>query len=201
MEKKTIILIGVGTAVLLAAGIYAATRKPVELVEPAADPNATPAPPSGGGSNESFPLKKGMRGDKTKALQQALRDKFGAVNVVPDGAFGDKTLQGVVNAGYTVPVDQANYNRILEGVKKVTSVTLGGGKGIKTGDNVYAKVNGIAAYTKPVADLPYMKQSFKIYDKIGVYLGTSSVAGWSKVYMGAYGDLFVPTGGLTNIKP
>lgn len=201
MEKKTKIILAVGGAVVLAGGIYAMTRNKVAVIEPAVDPNATPAPSGGSGSNESFPLKKGMRGPKIQALQQALRDMFGAVNVVPDGVFGDKTLQGVVNAGYTVPLTETDYGRILGGVKKVNATNIVTTGGIKTGDTVYAKTNNIAAYTKPVADLPYMKTNFKIYDKVGVYLGLSTVKGWSKVYMGAYGDLFVPTGGLTNVKP
>lgn len=200
MEKKTIIFIGVGSALLLAGGIYAMTRTKIPKEEDVKVPE--PAPGSGAPVvNESFPLKKGMRGPKVATLQKALRDKFGAVNVVADGAFGEKTLAGVVNAGYTVPLDENNYNRILEGVRKVNATNLVTTGGIKTGDTVYAKTNGIAAYTKPVADLPYMKTNFKIYDKVGVYIGLSSVKGWSKVYLGAYGDLFVPTGGLTNVKP
>lgn len=200
MEKKKIIFIGVGSALLLAAGIYAATRTKMPKEEDVKVPE--PAPGTGAPtSNESFPLKKGMRGSNVATLQRSLRDYFGAVNVVPDGAFGDKTLAGVVNAGYTVPLSEADFRRILEGVKKVNSTNISSSGGIKTGDTVYAKINGIAAYTKPVADLPYMKTNFKIYDKVGVYIGLSSVKGWSKVYLGAYGDLFVPTGGLTNVKP
>lgn len=201
MEKKTKIFIGIGSAVLLFGGIALAIKRKVPVIELA---DVTPPVDNGNVSapiSESFPLKKGMSGPKTKMLQLALRNQFGFMNVVADGAFGPKTLEAVVNAGYTVPLDQTNYNRILEGVKVVNKTTLGSQSGIKTGDTVYAKVNGIAAYTKPVADLPYMKTNFKIYDKIGVYLGTSSVKGWSKVYMGQYGDLFVPTGGLTNVKP
>jgi len=200
MEKKTIIFIGVGSALLLAGGIYAMTRTKIPKEEDVKVPE--PDPGSGApANNESFPMKKGMRGSKVATLQKALRDKFGAVNVVADGSFGEKTLQGVVNAGYTVPLTEQDYNRILEGVKKVNATNIGSSGGIKTGDTVYAKANGIAAYTKPVADLPYMKTNFKIYDKVGVYIGLSSVKGWSKVYLGAYGDLFVPTGGLTNVKP
>lgn len=200
MEKKTIIFIGVGSALLLAGGIYAMTRTKIPKEEDVKVPE--PAPGSSAPAiNESFPMKKGMRGPKVATLQKALRDKFGSVNVMADGAFGEKTLAGVVNAGYTVPLTEQDYNRILEGVKKVSATNIGSSGGIKTGDTVYAKANGIAAYTKPVADLPYMKTNFKIYDKVGVYIGLSSVKGWSKVYLGAYGDLFVPTGGLTNVKP
>jgi hypothetical protein len=91
---------------------------------------------------------------------------------------------------------------IIEGVKKITTTAAAVvSGGIKTGDRVYAKVNSIAAYTKPVADLLYLKVTFKIYDNIGIYLGASTVPNWSKVYMGGYGDLFIPTSGITNIKP
>lgn len=79
------------------------------------DPNKnnTPVPPGSPTTKwvpEQFPLNLGMFGPKIKALQQAL--EFAEVD--QDGKFGNiKTKPAVIAKGYSVPLSEADYNKII----------------------------------------------------------------------------------------
>lgn len=69
----------------------------------------TPAPSTAprGWIPESFPLNVGMYGIKIKLLQQKL-------GIKDDGEFGDvQTKPAIIKAGYSVPLSEADYNKIV----------------------------------------------------------------------------------------
>lgn len=69
----------------------------------------TPIPPGSPTSKwvaEHFDLTLGMVGPKIKALQSKL-------GIATDGKFGLQTKAAVIAAGYTVPLSQPNYNKIV----------------------------------------------------------------------------------------
>ena len=145
MTKGQKIGLWIGGFVLAAGigiGIYASTRKKV------APGTGTGGTGSGGGTSsgppkpdsnltnllnkamsiantirtytaEKFPLKPGMKGDKVKSLQMALRVNFNQLSVSNDGLFGFKTAQALKNIGYTNAlingVSFEDFNNILDG--------------------------------------------------------------------------------------
>jgi hypothetical protein len=78
-------------------------------------PDYTPPPP-----NENFPLNMGMRGNKVKAMQVALKEKFKSDlgKYGSDGIFGKDTISALRSAGFDSPVAQGDYDNILAGKKK-----------------------------------------------------------------------------------
>lgn len=70
-------------------------------------------------TQESFPLKPGMKGSNVLAMQNALRAKFNQLNVGTDGLFGLKTLMALNEIGYTTylvqSISKVNFDRIIEG--------------------------------------------------------------------------------------
>ena len=80
--------------------------------------------------SESFPLSVGMTGEKIKALQVKL-------GVSPTtGYFGNKTNAAVQAKGYTIPLSEANYNKIM-GVTVTTTTGAAPLTKPKEGDSVY----------------------------------------------------------------
>jgi hypothetical protein len=73
--------------------------------------------PSPSGSSE-FPLKKGSRGAKVTAFQQALIAKYGA-SILPrygaDGDFGNEVAAALKKEGLPSTVDESTYNSIVGG--------------------------------------------------------------------------------------
>lgn len=76
--------------------------------------------------SDAFPLKQGSRGTKVTQLQQAVAKLIGqdawtklngataiAKNGGYDGIFGPATEGAVKQAGYSVPVDEATFNKII----------------------------------------------------------------------------------------
>lgn len=65
---------------------------------------------------ESFPLRKGMKGSKVKALQQKL-------GVSADGAFGNNTETALLRTYGISTVSQAQYQTIVSGLPKTPTST------------------------------------------------------------------------------
>jgi hypothetical protein len=66
--------------------------------------------------NDGFPLKKGSKGAKVKALQQALMAKYGA-SILPkygaDGSYGNEVIAALKKEGLPSSVDESTYNSIV----------------------------------------------------------------------------------------
>lgn len=96
------------------------------------DPNKSniPVPPNSPTPKwipETFPLNVGMFGPKIKALQAAL-------TIPADGKFGPQTEGAITSKGYSVPLDQAGYNAIIN--PNISNV----------GKFAYAKNDGTTVY-------------------------------------------------------
>ncbi len=125
-KKKKLILIGLGTA---AAGIlgyfgwqYFAGRKnnavmqdEINLPSPGEkdfQPQNLPV------RNDDFPLKKGSKGQRVKAIQEALIARYGK-GILPkygsDGDFGSETVAALQKAGLPGSIDESTYNVITKG--------------------------------------------------------------------------------------
>ena len=84
------------------------------------------APPSG---NSGFPLKKGSRGGKVKALQQALISRYGA-SILPrygaDGDFGNEVKAALAKEGLPSVIDESTYNALVGGASSSDNNSSGG---------------------------------------------------------------------------
>jgi hypothetical protein len=60
--------------------------------------------------NDNFPLKRGSRGERVKALQRALAKTTPSIAI--DGQFGPQTAGALKTAGYPEIVDEASFNQI-----------------------------------------------------------------------------------------
>lgn len=145
MEKGAKIAL-IGGGLLLAAGIgvaiYAATRTKTTTIGTENVPPGEPPTGSGTGminigqvkdlagnliqaTQEKFPLRIGMAGQKVKALQEALKTKFNKTSVATDGIFGVKTWAALKDLGYVTFVlntlNEGDYNKVLAGTPKTQS--------------------------------------------------------------------------------
>lgn len=73
---------------------------------------------SGSSSRDSFPLKRGSRGQRVLQLQQALASILGAsvmnANGGVDGVFGAGTSNALKQAGYSEVINETLFNTIIE---------------------------------------------------------------------------------------
>lgn len=141
------------------------------------DPNKTNTPvPAGSPSptwvSETFPLNIGMYGAKIKALQTAL-------NITADGKFGPQTKGAVIAKGYTVPLSESDYNKIV-----IPSSGGGNNTGKKTLDDYIGTYintgNTINTTVRYIAD----SSVFKTYGKnanVG-RLGTALPNGYHEMF-------------------
>jgi hypothetical protein len=206
MEKKTLIAVSVG-GIIIAGGIgyylYSKSKVPVivevPVVAPTTLPIVTATAPVSTLVSKGFPIVLGTNGStEVKSMQNALRSKFNKLSIVSDGSFGPKTLDALNEIGYSSPVSESDFKKILDGKKNTVAPVV---NPFKNGDIIYSKINNLGLYTKPVVDAAFLKKSFNIYDKVGLYYGPSTVDGWCKVFVSELGlTLFTKTTGVTNIK-
>jgi hypothetical protein len=144
---KKYVLIGLGAATVVTGGILAYKKwlAPKLQMEPdesdqtnVTETATTTASNSGGSSTKSnysssgsswgssssgssvsldFPLKKGSRGEKVRAVQEALIYRYGKT-ILPkygaDGDFGSELEAALVKSGYEKQIDESLYNIILK---------------------------------------------------------------------------------------
>ena len=97
--------------------------------------------PSSGGSG--FPLRKGSRGAKVKALQEVLISKYGA-SVLPrygaDGDFGNEVAAALAKEGLPSVIDESTYNALTGGNSNNSGSDGSGSSSVDAksiGDNLY----------------------------------------------------------------
>jgi hypothetical protein len=72
---------------------------------------------------DAFPLRIGSKGDKVRSLQQALIRTYGAgilAKYGADGQFGTELQTALRSKGYGVPLQEAEYKKIVEAKKEET---------------------------------------------------------------------------------
>ena len=100
----------------------------IKPVKPIKD-TPTPTPSSGSHTqsrNDDFPLKKGSKGDRVRALQQAVIDKYGSSALPKYGAdsdFGTETANALKNYGIPVPVTESAFNLLTQAGGNVGDAT------------------------------------------------------------------------------
>lgn len=120
-----------GYVVYLAVKEYTKNRalKQGDLLPPSPDGNggSSVSPsvlPKGNNSNanDSFPLKKGSRGTRVRAIQHALLQKGGTAAMHirttggADGIFGNGTQAALTAAGFSTVVSESEYHRLTAGM-------------------------------------------------------------------------------------
>jgi hypothetical protein len=129
-KKRKVILIGLGIAAASIAGFFgwdyykkhkrkreddefsASARELAPPAKSAFAPSSYSAPKR----NDDFPLKKGSRGTKVKALQEALIAKYGK-SILPrygaDGDFGSELTAALTKASLPSQIDESTYNVLV----------------------------------------------------------------------------------------
>ncbi|HBF89373.1 MAG TPA: hypothetical protein DDX39_12095 [Bacteroidales bacterium] len=133
-KKKKLILIGLGTAVAGILGYfgwqYFSNRNSnTEMQDdfPLPSPQADDFSPNNIiARNDEFPLKRGSKGQRVQAVQEALIAKYGK-SILPkygsDGDFGSETVAALKKAGLPESIDEATYNSITKSEKSSSSTT------------------------------------------------------------------------------
>jgi uncharacterized protein with beta-barrel porin domain len=73
-------------------------------------------------ASDSFPLKRGSKGTRVTALQQALSKTTPSILI--DGQFGPQTAAALKNAGYPEIVDEALFDKITGASKNTVQVVF-----------------------------------------------------------------------------
>lgn len=125
-NKGKIVLISIGVLGLGAAGLFALHKirqKPTEVIDNSGLEDFTAPKPTpkishtshsstSSNTNTGFPIKRGNKGEKVKAIQQVLANKglLAASDVI--GQYGPKTEAALVKAGYSTTIDETLFNTI-----------------------------------------------------------------------------------------
>lgn len=122
----TVGLLGLGTLGFFGWRKWKSDKEeaPTDIEDNNAAPSYTPPPKktySAPASNDGFPLKRGNKGEKVKAIQRFLVSKglLDAKDVI--GEFGPKTEAGLVKAGFPKVIDQAAFTTITSSETKTTA--------------------------------------------------------------------------------
>ena len=73
-------------------------------------------------ASDSFPLKRGSKGTRVTALQQALSKTTPSILI--DGQFGPQTAAALKNAGFPEIIDEALFNKITGASKNTVQVVF-----------------------------------------------------------------------------
>lgn len=137
----------------------------------------TPPPPSNTSSTtptntSGFPLKKGSKGEKVKALQQALLNAHGK-SILPkygaDSDFGTETLNALIKLNLPQVIDETTFNVLV----KTTSTSIDPASLAKqlhdtTKTKNYASAIALLKTIKSTADYSAVSNAFKKFDVNGV---------------------------------
>lgn len=220
MEKNKKIALGIfGAVAAIGIGyvVYNSMKNKVpttQVVDPNATSNTKPLPITTNttSSTDSFPITQGSSGNNVKLMQDALRNKFNELAISSDGIYGPKTEAALARAGYSSPISKVDFSSILLGKKKQTLSDIL--TKISTGTLFYSKDKPVFIFSTPIAKPENARGFIDAYKFLGTYSGTSSVAGWMKIYVnqsfkttidGGWtkrtGSYYVQTAQVTTIKP
>lgn len=118
-NKRKIILIGLsvlGTGVAGFLGWNYWKKKKANQEEDTTSFTETASTNTAPARNDSFPLKRGSKGNRVTQLQNALVKKYGA-SILPkygvDGMFGKEVEAALVRAKMPTSINEANYNTLV----------------------------------------------------------------------------------------
>jgi hypothetical protein len=186
-KKRKVILIGLGIAATAIAGYFGfeyyekhKRRKEDDAFSSAK--YSLPSPPKSAfvpstyttttvRRNDDFPLKKGSRGTKVKALQEALIAKYGS-NILPkygaDGDFGSEVQAALAKANLPSAIDESTYNVLVQSSSSLNASELANAL---YRDAVNANLSGVIASLKQMRsknDYSYVSNQFKKHSLRGV---------------------------------
>ena len=132
-SNKNLVLLGLGTAATLVLSYFGwnywkqnhnnsspqdSTGNDIPDSNPTSYKRKANAKPSTTETTNVFPLKKGSKGDKVKALQQALINNYGA-GILPkygaDGDFGSELSTALKAKALPDTIDESTFNVIVKG--------------------------------------------------------------------------------------
>ena len=120
-NKRKVILIGLSVLGTGVAGFlgwnYLKNKKKANQEEDFSSDSESPSVTTASVKNDSFPLKRGSKGNRVTQLQNALVKKFGA-SILPkygvDGMFGQEVETALVRAKLPTTINETIYNTLIE---------------------------------------------------------------------------------------
>jgi len=94
--KYYLIGVGITAAALIALSLIRRRRAITMVNKIASDDSSTTSAPTPSATSDAFPLKRGLKGDRVKALQAYLNN-YSSAGLVVDGIFGSKTEAAVTS--------------------------------------------------------------------------------------------------------
>ena len=116
-------------------------------------------------SKDGFPLRRGSKGDKVKALQEVLITKHGR-QIMPrygaDGDFGSELAMALKKLKMPVVIDESTYNVLVQG-HKVTSTSLAKQIFASTSKNDFSKTVKLLKQLNTKEEYKQTSAEFKNY--------------------------------------
>lgn len=88
----------------------------------------TATPPYAPPGNDTYPLKKGSKGEVVKKLQEALIAKYGTQTLPKygaDGDFGSETVNALTKLGLPTTITESTFNVIAQGIPSTSPSSIG----------------------------------------------------------------------------
>jgi hypothetical protein len=118
---------------------------------------------------DSFPLKKGSKGDAVKAVQEAIISKYGK-NYLPkgaDGIFGNELQAALKKLNLPATIDQTTYNVLVQ-KKDLDAVGIAKALFTAAGKKDYNTISKLLKGINSVKDYTAVNEVFKNYFLRGV---------------------------------
>jgi peptidoglycan hydrolase-like protein with peptidoglycan-binding domain len=143
---------------------YSPTYTPPKATSfPKANTSYSPVQPAV--DKNSFPLKKGSKGDNVRLLQEALIAKHGK-SILPkygaDGDFGSETASALKKAGLPATINESTFNVLTQGTKPDLS-TIGKDLYNAASAKNYSKVISLLKQMQTTEDYSAANEVFKQY--------------------------------------
>jgi hypothetical protein len=178
---KKAVAIGLGVVATSVAGFFgwklwsdnkekkAAEMAEFEEVQTPSSPDNSPKPSSSSSTTtvrrDEFPLKKGSRGERVKAMQAALIAKYGKT-ILPkygaDGDFGSEMVTALENKSLPTEINESLYNLYVKGASPDYSALAKKLYDAATSKNFSAAIEGLKQI-RNTSDYSSVSEKFKLY--------------------------------------